>query len=240
MRIALVTGSAKRIGRGVAEHLLNEGFKLFVHAHNSSKELEEWVAKHPLRNQVLDIIQADLATPVGQDHVIQSVLAKTHTLDLLVHNASTFYPRDFSDISRNDVAEMLNVNALAPLFITQGLLNVLNQSTSPSVVNILDSMWERPNPRFAHYALSKAALALLTRSMAIELAPKIRVNAVAPGAILFQPFHNEQVRKHTLEKIPLKRLGTPLEIAKAVLFLHNSSYANGEILALDGGRSIVH
>lgn len=240
MRIALVTGSAKRIGRTIAEHLLDNGFSIIVHAHGSTQELEDWVKKHPLASSVLDIIEADLATPDGQNHLIQRVLAKTTTLDLLVHNASTFYPRDFADISRNDVAEMLNVNALAPLFITQGLLGVLGKATAPSVINILDSMWERPNPRFAHYALSKAALALLTRSMAIELAPKIRVNAVAPGAILFQPFHTEQIRRHTVEKIPLKRLGSPLEVAQAVLFLHNASYANGEILAIDGGRSIVH
>lgn len=239
MKVALVTGAAKRIGKAIADRLLYEGFHVLLHANNSVADLEAWVGAHQLKNQVIGVIKADLSTASGQDALVLQAKNNLNALDLLVHNASTFYPQAFSDISRKSYQDMLAVNLEAPFFVTQGLLHLLLKAKSPSVINIIDAMWKRPSPKYSHYAVSKAGLAILTRSLANELAPRVRVNAVAPGSIMFQPFHSEEVRERIIERIPHKRLGEPTDVAEAVVFLSRALYTAGEILVIDGGRSIA-
>ncbi len=240
MKVALVTGAGKRIGKAIGERLLMEGFHVILHANSSIGDLRSFAASSERKRQIIAIGASDLSTKDGQVALVSQVKEKIDSLDLLVHNASAFAPRKFMEISRQEYAEMLAVNLEAPFFITQGLLPLLKKSVFPSVINILDAMWERPCPQFSHYAISKAGLAILTKALANELAPKIRVNAVAPGAILFQPFHTQEVRDRTLERIPARSLGQPADIAEAVIFLSEKAfYATGEILVIDGGRSIV-
>lgn len=239
MKVGLVTGAGKRIGKAIAEQLLLRDYRLILHANSSHQELIDWVNLSDKKHLVMDIIAADLSTSTGQDLLVSQVKNSLSAIDLIVHNASAFTPKKFSDISRRDWQEMMAINLDAPFFITQGLLTLLNKSSHASVINILDAMWMRPTPQFSHYAISKAGLAILTRALASELAPHVRVNAVAPGAILFQPFHTEKVRIKTIEGIPKKRLGTPEDVAEAVIFLSEASYATGEILVIDGGRSIA-
>ncbi|HXW53969.1 MAG TPA: SDR family oxidoreductase [Myxococcota bacterium] len=240
MKAALVTGAGKRIGKAIGERLLLEGFQVILHANSSISELEIFAASNERKSRIIAVVGADLSTKEGQDSLVSFVKAKIDVLDLLVHNASAFAPKNFGEISRGEFSDMLAVNLEAPFFITQGLLDLLYRSFSPSVVNILDAMWERPCPQFSHYAVSKAGLAILTKALGNELSPKIRVNAVAPGAILFQPFHTQEVRERTLERIPVKSLGRPSDIAEAVMFLSEKAiYATGEILVIDGGRSIA-
>lgn len=237
MKKALVTGAAKRIGKSIAEYLLENGYSLYAHANNSVDELSDWVKASPYSSQV-EIIRADLCTKDGQKHLIDTVLSYEDPLDLLVHNASSFKPVPFAEITKECFNEMLEINLTAPFFITQGLLSLLRKAAAPCVINLLDAMWQLPCKDFSHYAVSKAGLAILTKSLAIELAPDIRVNGISPGAILFQPFHDDRVRKKTLDSIPQQRLGSPIEIAQAVLYLSQANYINGEILVVDGGRSI--
>lgn len=240
MKVALVTGAAKRIGKAIAERLLQEKYQLILHAHSSMPELKAWVDAHPLRQQVIALIEADLALAEGQQALVSNALGYIKSLDLLVNNASLFSPCAFFNVNRSLFHDMQAVNLEAPFFITQGLLPMLSLAPSPSVINIVDAMWQRPSPKYTHYAISKAGLALLTRALAIELAPHIRVNAVAPGAIIFQPFHTEEVRQKTLKRIPAQRLGRPEDIAEAVIYLSDKAdYATGEILVIDGGRSIM-
>ncbi len=238
-KIGLVTGAGKRIGQAIAEGLLARGYRLILHANSSLNDLNDWVNLSDKKHQVVDIIAADLSTSAGQDLLISQVKNSLNNIDLIVHNASAFALKKFSDISRRDLQEMMSINLEAPFFITQGLLSLLNQSKNACVINILDAMWMRPTPQFSHYAISKAGLAILTRALACELAPDIRVNAVAPGAILFQPFHTEKIRIKTIESIPKKRLGFVEDVAEAVIYLSEASYATGEILVIDGGRSIA-
>lgn len=239
MKAALITGAAKRIGKAIADRLLREEYRLILHAHSSFSDLNAWLADHCLKDRVIGVVQADLSLEGGQDELISAVKKRLSSLDLIVHNASTFSPRRFGEISRESYREMMAVNLDAPFFITQSLLPLLRNAHSPSVVNIVDAMWERPSPKFSHYAVSKAGLAILTRSLASELAPQIRVNAVAPGAILFQPFHTDAMRESTIQGIPHNRLGDPTDIADAVVFLsEHAQYVAGEILVIDGGRSI--
>lgn len=240
MKTALVTGAGKRIGKAIADRLLDEGMHLVVHAHASMRELYSWVKSHKRADQVIDIVDADLSTEDGQHLLVNSVKKKIEKLDLLVNNASTFYPVPFAHVTRDAFREMVSVNLEAPFFITQGLLPELKKGDLPSVINILDAMWDRPSPKFSHYAASKAGLAILTRALAVELAPDIRVNGVAPGAILFQPFHTEAIRDRIIERIPQKKLGDPKDIADAVVYLsQRATYAVGEIFVIDGGRSVL-
>jgi pteridine reductase len=237
-KIALVTGAGIRIGQAIAEYLLESGYKLFLHANNSYNELCHWASKHHKRDLIIACIEADLSNQQGQEKLAAEVLSSTLSLDLVVHNASLFAPRPFATISREEVRVMMAVNLEAPYFLSQALLPLLAKGHDPSIVNIIDAMWDRPSRGYSHYAMSKAGLALLTRSLAKELAPTIRVNGVSPGAILFQPFHDEEVRSQTLARIPLGRLGSVKDIAQAVLFLSQAAYVTGEIINIDGGRSI--
>lgn len=239
-KIGIVTGAGIRIGAAIAKRLLDDDFHLILHANSSETKLRDWVEKSDRQKQIIDIVVADFSHEDGRTSFVDAVHARVEHIDLLVHNASTFSPKPFKDITQSDLSEMLGVNLEAPFFITQNLLPLLEASTSPSVINILDAMWERPSKNFSHYAVSKAGLAILTRALASELAPNIRVNAVAPGAILFQPFHSNEVRMRTLERIPMQRLGEPEDVAEAVWFLFAKAlYATGTILSVDGGRSIL-
>lgn len=240
MKTALVTGAAKRIGQAIAMRLLDEGYQLLLHAHTSMDELRAWVDAHEHRDQVIALCEADLATERGQVHLVERTHEAVTCLDLVVHNASQFFPQPFSEVDRQSFREMLAINLEAPYFISQGLLPLLNRSAQPSILNIVDAMWERPSANYSHYAVSKAGLAILTRSLAIELAPHIRVNGVAPGAIMFQPFHSDVERERTINKILLKRLGSPEDVADAVFYLAaHANYVTGEIYFVDGGRAIA-
>lgn len=236
LNTALITGAAQKTGRAIAELLLDHGYQLMLHAHSSIDDLKSWVAKHDKGFNVLAIIEADLSQTSGQEHLINC--AQNFSLDLLVNNASAFEPKPFSKISRTEFEKMQTLNLMAPYFIIQGLLPKFKKGSS--VVNIIDAMWERPLPGFSHYAISKAGLAILTRTLAVELSGQVRINGVAPGLLAFQHFFNDAQKQSLLNKIPSHKPGSFSDIAEAVLFLHEKApYAVGEILTIDGGRSVA-
>ena len=238
MKTAVVSGAGLRIGKDISIELLKNGYHVILCAHSSFKELQGWVKNSPYAEQIIDLVNADLSEQKGQDELCLRVKNKLTSLDLLVNNASIFYPKAFLDISRKEYEEMQAINLTAPFFITQSLLEVLKVNNG-CVINILDALWDTPSINFSHYAVTKAGLAILTKSLAKELAPSIRVNAISPGAIMFQDFHTLEYREKTLAQIPQKRLGTGSEIAEAVLFLaQKGQYITGQLLAVDGGRSI--
>lgn len=240
MKIAVVTGAGIRIGKGIADGMLAAGYELLLHAHASFSELSRWVDAHPRKNQVLDTVNADLRTAEGQDYLCAAIKARVSHIDVLINSASMYTQRPFEAIEREQFRNMQAVNLEAPFFITQSLLPLLRQGPKSSVINIIDALWERPSSYFADYAASKAGLAILTRALAKELAPEIRVNGVAPGAILFAPFVSSEQREKIIQKIPFKRSGEVKDIAEAVVFLSEQArYITGEILVVDGGRSLA-
>jgi len=240
VKVALVTGAARRIGRGIAEHLLARDYQVLLHANTSIDELTSWAERHSRSHQVVGCFHADLASAAGQEGLCRAVKSKVDRLDLLVHNASLFARLSFKDIDREHYRLMQSVNLEAPYFITQSLVALLKNSLSGCVINIIDAMWQRPVKNYSHYAVSKAGLFVLTRALACELAPDIRVCGVSPGAIAFQSFHDQDTRSAILKKIPLKRLGNYSDIAHAVEFLaERAPYITGEIISVDGGRSIA-
>ena len=239
-KVVLVTGAAKRIGAEICETLHSEGARVAIHYRSSADEAAELAAR-------LNSIRSDSAITVGADLIktencamlIRDVLKWSDRLDVLVNNASSFYPTPLGAITEESWIDLMGSNLKAPLFLAQSAAKQLRK-TRGSIVNIVDIHAQRPLRDHHVYGAAKAGLAMLTRSLAKDLAPEVRVNGVAPGAIAWPENEMpESVKKNILEQIPLDRTGDPADIANAVLFLiRDADFVTGQIIPIDGGRSI--
>jgi pteridine reductase len=239
-KVALVTGAARRVGATIARRLHAAGASVLVHYRGSEKEAAALEAElNAARAGSAVRVKADLLAPVAPRALLEAALARFGRLDLLVNNASTFYPTALGAIEAGHWEELVGANLRAPLFLAQAAAPQLAQAHG-AIVNIVDIHAERPLKGYLVYSVAKAGLAALTRALALELAPEVRVNAVAPGAILwpeddqFDPRERERIVAST----PLARRGAPQDIAHAVAFLASAPYVTGQMLAVDGGRSI--
>jgi len=235
----LVTGGSKRIGAEIITRFHRAQFNVVIHYNSSAQEavqLSESLNQE--RAQSAFTIQADLSNINSIHSLYEQVIGITKSLDLLVNNASTFYPTPIDKLNENDWDSLVNLNFKAPLFLTKKLLPLLNTPSS-SIINIVDIHSQRPLKDHVIYGPAKAALAMLTRSLAKDLAPKIRVNGVSPGAILWpEDGMSDKSKESILKQIPLNKSGTASDIAETVYFLYHSNYITGQIIAVDGGRSI--
>ncbi len=237
-RWALVTGAGKRLGTGIARALAHRGFDIIAHVNESLRGAEVLRAELEGLGRRVEVIRADIATVEGQDDLVRRAKALTNSLAVIVHNAGIFERKPFHEIDREAYARMQAVHTEAPFFITQGLLAELRADPSPCIVHVTDIAAERPIAAYAHYAVSKAGLVMLTRALAVELAPHIRVNGVAPGTVLFPDDFDAETRARFLARIPLRREGRAADVAAAVVFLvADAPYVTGHIIAVDGGRS---
>ena len=236
----LVTGGAKRIGATIAETLHNNGFNVAIHYNSSSDSAEQLCAQFNAKKQDSSIaIGADLLDQSSLENLIPSLIEKTKRLDVLVNNASTFYPTPIEKISLEDWENLFGTNLKAPLFLSKYAAKYLRQSRG-TIINIIDIHSKKPLKDHPIYGSAKSGLAMLTRSLASDLAPAVRVNGISPGLILW-PENNpsDQVKNNILQQIPLKKIGTSEDIANCVLFLiEDAPYITGEIIAVDGGRSM--
>lgn len=236
-RVALVTGGAVRLGRAIALGLADAGYDLAVTYHSSegpARELEKLVRATGRR---CEVIQADLADAASPERVIAAVRTAFGRLDLLVNSAASFESRPLLDVDAEAWDGVMALNVRAPHLLVRAAADLLQQARG-SVVNLTDlsafQAWtERP-----HHAVSKAALAHLTRVQARALAPDVRVNAVAPGAVLPPDELSEERRQALAGVTPLKRLGTPQDVVDAVLYLARAPFVTGQILVVDGGRMV--
>lgn len=239
-KVALVTGAARRIGAAIASALHENGADVVVHYRDSANSARDLVhSMQGTRRDSAIAIQADLADTFGLQSVIDDAVAWKGRLDVLVNNASSFYPTPPGTITEQHWDDLVGSNFKAPLFLSQAAIPALSE-TRGSIVNIVDIHAQRPLKNHTVYGPAKAALAMLTRSLAKDLAPDIRVNGVAPGAILWPDNDMSAETKETiLEQVPLERPGDPADIAGCVLYLvRDASYVTGQIIAVDGGRSI--
>lgn len=239
-RWALVTGAGKRIGATIARHLHAAGANLAVHYFSSSKPADALVGElNADRADSAIALGADLRDASGIDNLIQATVGHAGQLDILINNASSFYPTELGTITEDDWTDLVHSNLKAPLFLSQAALPYLRERHGV-IVNMIDIHARRPLRHYHVYGAAKAGLAMLTRSLARDLAPEIRVNGVAPGAILWpEDGMSETVQQNIVRKIPLGRPGKPADIARTVLFLvADAPYITGQIIAVDGGRSI--
>jgi len=240
-KVALVTGSARRIGAGIARHLHAHGYRVAVHANQSLEELQSLAfdLESERAGSVL-AVQADLRDLSELPDMVEQVVSHFGRLDALVNNASNFYPTPLGQITPEQWDDLFAVNARAPLFLAQAAAPHLVRQRG-AIVNLTDLHATQPLREHPVYSSAKAALEMVTRSLALEMAPHVRVNAVAPGAILWpEQGKNEAAKQKLMERTPMARLGTPHEIAAAVRWLlDDAGYLTGQVLRLDGGRTLT-
>ncbi|MEW9899468.1 pteridine reductase [Chitinivorax sp. PXF-14] len=241
-KVVLVTGGAKRVGAAICRRLHAAGANLMIHYRSSGGEARALMAELNLqRANSVAIVQGDLLNVAGLPALVAQVVGSFGRLDGLVNNASSFFPTPVGDITERQWDDLIGSNVKAPLFLSQAAAGELRK-THGAIVNIVDIHAERPMKGHAVYNIAKAGLAGMTRSLARELAPEIRVNGVAPGANIWpegDSVFDEVTRQRILHTIPLRRAGEPDDIARTVKFLlDDSPYITGQIIAVDGGRSI--
>ena len=237
---ALVTGAAKRIGASIAAKLHAAGANVAIHYFNSAEPAQALAETlNRTRPESALAVGADLRDRAALETLVDTVTAHAGRLDVLVNNASSFYPTPLASVTERQWQDLIDSNLKAPLFLSQAALPQL-AAANGVIVNIVDVHSQRPLRDHPVYGAAKAGLAMLTRSLAKDLGPDIRVNGVSPGAILWpEAGLDENVRKSIVRQIPLRRPGEPDDIASAVLFLvRDAPYVTGQIIAVDGGRSI--
>lgn len=237
---ALVTGASRRIGATIARKLHESGMRVAIHYRGSADDAAALCCElNDERPDSAETFQADLVEKGAPATLIEEVIEWSGTLAVLVNNASTFYPTPLGEIDETSWEDLVGSNLKAPLFLAQSAAPHLKVGGG-SIVNIVDIHAYRPLRDHHVYGAAKAGLAMLTRSLAKDLAPDIRVNGVAPGAIAWpEDGMTEAIKETILGQIPLGRSGEPVDIANAVLFLvRDATYSTGQVIAIDGGRSV--
>lgn len=237
--VALITGAAKRIGAAMATRLHSEGFRVIIHYGHSKDDAHTLAQKlNDIRPESATCLQANLCDSEDVKALSVKAVNVWGQLDVLVNNASSFYPTPIGSISEEDWLSLVGSNVKGPLFLSQALAPALGKAKG-CIVNMVDMHIDRPLPKHSVYLLAKSGLASLTQSLAIDLAPDIRVNGIGPGAILWPEREMEDDEKEKLlSSIPLGELGKPEDIAKTLSFLISASYVTGQIIFVDGGRSL--
>jgi pteridine reductase len=239
-KVALITGAAKRLGAAIARGLHAEGASVVIHYHRSAGAATQLCEElNALRSESCGTVSAELLDTAGLGTLVASAVERFGQLNILINNASSFYPTPFGTIAENQWDDLIGTNLKAPLFLAQAAAPYLRQQ-SGLIINMIDIHAQRPLPQHPVYSIAKAGLSMLTRSLARELGPQVRVNGIAPGPVLWPeaglaPALKDEIVAKTL----LKRSGSPEDIVRAVLFFaKDAPYVTGQILAVDGGRSV--
>lgn len=234
---ALVTGAATRVGRSIALELARIGIFVWIHYRHSRADAEETLAQIQANGANGALIQADLSVRSELYHLCETIKNQSQRLDLLINNASLFYPQSLAALEDQAWDEMLQVNLTAPMMLIRELLTPLRVAQG-LVINLCDIGAERPMNGYVHYSVSKAGLIMLTRALAIELAPQVRVVGISPGQVAWPDKMGEAERDELTKRIPLQRCGSPQDVARLARFLwQEGAYLNGVIIPVDGGLS---
>jgi len=241
-KVILITGGAKRVGATMCRELHKQGARLMIHYNNSMSEARALQAElNLLRPNSVAIIQGDLLNLNVLPTLVSETVHQFGKLDVLINNASTYYPTDLGQINEENWQDLIGSNLKAPVFLAQAAAIELRKN-SGCIINITDMHIERPKKGYIVYSVAKAGLVTLTKSLAHELSPEVRVNAVAPGPVQWpesNPQFDEVYRQRVINQTLLKRVGEAEDVAKAVKFLiYDAPFITGHILAVDGGRSL--
>jgi pteridine reductase len=241
-QVVFITGSGRRIGAQIARDLAAAGAAVLVHVNSSIEQGREVVSEITKRGGVASLIIGDLSTVEGCEEIVNAVFSDPMVeefggIDLLVNNASVFVEQRLENMDHELLQKMFAIHAQAPALLTKGLLPSLRMRKG-SVVNMVDNSYDRPWSGYSGYCASKAALVNLTKSLSLELAPSVRINAIAPGAIL-PAAHEEEIMDEIAAQIPMKKWGSPSDISEAVMYLASANYITGQIITVDGGWSLT-
>lgn len=238
-KTALITGAAKRIGAAITERLHSTGMNVIIHYNSSGREAHELIGKlNGIRRDSAIMIQADLEHKKYYSALIDAALDFKGGLDVLINNASAYYATPLASLDSQQWNELVNTNLKAPLFLSQLAAESLRLNKG-CIINITDIHANRPLRSHSIYSITKAGLIMLTQSLAKEMAPSIRVNAISPGIILWPDDMDEEKKNKILDETMMKRTGNLEDITKAVLFLiQDADYITGQVLNIDGGRTL--
>ncbi|MEO0442787.1 MAG: pteridine reductase [Pseudomonadota bacterium] len=240
--VALITGGGRRIGAEIARQLHAHAYNIIIHYRQSQSEAADLAGQlNQQRAASATTIGADLTTNAAIKQLAESAEKYWQRLDVLVNNASSYYPTTFGEVDEQQWEDLIATNTKAPFFLSQCLAPALRQSRG-CIVNIVDIHAEKPLPEYTPYSIAKAGSAMLTKALARELAPEIRVNGVAPGVIIWPENaaeHSREEKLRILSQVPLGREGSAEDIARTVcFFVRQAPYITGQILAVDGGRNL--
>jgi pteridine reductase len=239
-KTVLITGAARRVGASIARVLHAAGANLVLHYRSSAEDAAALERElNALRPDSARSVDCDLLEVAQLPQLVDSAGAAFGGLDVLINNASTFYPTPLGDITEIDWNDLIGTNLKAPLFLAQAAAPLL-QAAQGLIVNVADIHGLRPLRRYPVYSIAKAGLIMLTKSLARELGPRVRVNAVAPGPVMWpEDGLDTALQENITQRTALKRIGSPEDVARACLyFASDAPYVTGQILAVDGGRSI--
>lgn len=238
-KVALITGAAHRIGAETARTLHAEGMRLVLHyraSRDAALSLQEEL--NASRKDSVILVQADLLAIKGLPKLVEAAISTWGQLDVLINNASSFYKTHMGKVSEEEWNELMGSNLKAPFFLSQAAAPHLKKHQG-CIINIVDIHGDRPLKHYPVYSMAKAGLVMLTKSLACELGPDVRVNGVAPGAILWPENIDEVTKQRIISRTFLKRKGAPHDIARAITFLiRDAGYVSGQIITVDGGRSL--
>lgn len=246
MPVMLVTGGARRIGAGIIQAAHAIGYRVIIHYHQSAAQAQALAARlNGIRDKSAAVIRADLAIVNDHNALAQftnNIMDTFGQLDVLVHNASRFYPTPISSIEHNQWDDLFLSNSKAPLLLSQALLPYL-KDTQGSIISLLDIHADnKPFANYTVYNMAKAAHRMMVQSLALECAPHVRVNGVAPGVNVLPVGDQALVmteQQRIIDSIPMQRIGTPDDIAQAVLYMAQASYVTGQVISVDGGRGLT-
>lgn len=239
-RTALVTGGGRRLGAELARTLHAQGASVLIHYHRSRAEAEALAQQlNALRADSVATHCADLLDLAALPPIVKAAVDRFGGVDILINNASSFYPTPLGDITLAAYDDLMGTNLRAPLFLTQAAAHELRRREG-LVINIIDIHGSRPLKRHPVYCAAKAGLAMLTQSLAREMAPHVRVNGISPGPVMWpEGTMDSELQAQILDRTALKRMGSPSDVARAALFFaKDAPYVTGQILAIDGGRSV--
>jgi len=240
-KTVLITGGARRVGAAIAKTLHGAGANLVVHYRNSARDAEALVGEfNAARAKSAAAVQADLLDVVRLPSLVEFAVRSFGGLDVLINNASTFYPTKIGEITPAAWDDLAGTNLKVPIFLSQAAAPALKSSRG-LILNIVDIHALRPLRNYTVYCVAKAGLHMLTRSLAKELGPEVRVNGISPGPVLW-PEHGggDAAREKIIQRTILQKMGTPQDIARTALFFAaHAPFVTGQILAVDGGRSVA-
>jgi pteridine reductase len=241
-RVALITGGARRVGAAICRRLHAGGVNLMVHYRRSAEEARALQAElNALRAESVALVQADLLHMPALPEMVAETVRRFGRLDILINNASSFFPSPVGEITEHEWDDLIGTNLKTPLFLSQAAAPHLRRNHG-CIVNIVDIHADRPMRNYLVYSTAKGGLLALTRSLACDLAPEVRVNGVSPGIIMWpedERWADELARQRLIQTTLLKRVGDPDDIARTVGFLvFDAPYITGQIIPVDGGRSI--
>lgn len=239
-KVVMITGAARRVGAEMVRHLHQAGMNIVLHYRSSSEEASTLAdSLNAQRSDSVKLLKGDLKDYAQIPQLIEQGIGLFGQIDVLINNASSFYPNELKDVNEEMWEDLVGVNLKAPLYLTQALASELKKNNG-CIINIVDIHGDRPLKDYSLYCIAKAGLIMFTKSMARELAPEVRVNGIAPGAIMWPEVQEyENMHEEIISRTALKREGNPQDIAETALFLiEHANYITGQIIAVDGGRTL--